>query len=95
MPNQVRILVGSHTEFSLFVTNPALIRVLRTKINEVSDFEDKICLVFIRYIDMVTPTLQVEFKQVAFITFQIILKTIPIIKFYFVFNKMIIYISEV
>ena len=49
---------------------------------------------FIKYIDMVIPALQVEFKQVAFITYQIILKTISIIKFYFVFKKMIIYISE-
>ena len=54
----------------------------------------KICLMFIKYIDMVIPALQVEFKQVAFITYQIILKTISIIKFYFVFKKMIIYISE-
>ena len=34
-------------------------------------------------------------SDVAFITFQIVLKTIPIIKFYFVFKKIIIYISEV
>ena len=39
MSNQVRILVGTHTDFSLFVTNPALIRVLRTNFDEVSDFE--------------------------------------------------------
>ena len=39
MPNRVRVLVGSHTDFSLFVTNPALIRVLRTNFEEVSDFE--------------------------------------------------------
>ena len=55
--------------------------------------EAKMCLMFIKYIDMVIPAPQVEFKQVAFITFQIILKTIPIIRFYFVFKKMIIYIS--
>ena len=39
MPNPVRILVGSHTDFSSFVTNPALIKVLRTNFDEVSDFE--------------------------------------------------------
>ena len=39
MPNQVRISVGSHTDFSLFVTNPALIRVLRTNFDKVSGFE--------------------------------------------------------
>ena len=39
MPNQVRVLVGSDTDFSLFITNPALIRVLRTNFDEVSDFE--------------------------------------------------------
>ena len=50
---------------------------------------------FFKYIDMVIPALQVEFKQIAFITFQISLKTIPIIKFYFAFKKMIIYVSEV
>ena len=55
--------------------------------------EAKMCLMFSKYIDMVIPAPQVEFKQVAFITFQIILKTIPIIRFYFVFKKMIIYIS--
>ena len=49
---------------------------------------------FIKYIDMVIAALKIEFKQVAFITFLIILKTIPIIKFYFVFKKMIIYISQ-
>ena len=54
--------------------------------------EAKICLMIIKYIDMVIPALQVEFKQVALITFQIIVKTIPIIKFHFVFKKMIIYI---
>ena len=37
----------------------------------------------------------IHFSDVAFITFQITLKIIPIIKFYFVFKKMIIYISEV
>ena len=31
--------MGSHTEFSLFVTNPTLIRVLRTNFYEVSNFE--------------------------------------------------------
>ena len=56
--------------------------------------EAKICLMFIKYIDMLIPALEVEFKQVAFIIFQIILKTILIIKFYFVFKKMIIYVSE-
>ena len=50
---------------------------------------------FIIYIGVVIPNLQVEFKQIAFITFQIIPKAIPIIKFYFVFKKMIIYLSEV
>ena len=55
----------------------------------------KICLMFIKYINMVMLALQVKLKQEVFITFQIILKTIPIIKFYFVFKKMIIYISEV
>ena len=39
MPNQVEVLGGSHTEFSLFITNPALIRVLRTHFYEVSNFE--------------------------------------------------------
>ena len=39
MPNQVRILASSHTDFSLFETYPALIRVLRTHFDEVSDFE--------------------------------------------------------
>ena len=39
MPNQVSVLEGSHTDFSLFVTNLALIRVLRTNFDEVSDFE--------------------------------------------------------
>ena len=39
MPNQVRILVGAHTDFSLFVTNPTLIRMLRTNFDEVSNFE--------------------------------------------------------
>ena len=39
MSNQVRILVGAHTDFSLFVTNPILIRVLRTNFDEVSNFE--------------------------------------------------------
>ena len=34
-------------------------------------------------------------SDVAFNTFQMILKTIPIIKFYFIFKKMIIYIFEV
>ena len=29
MPNEVRVLVDSHTDFTLFVTNLALIRVLR------------------------------------------------------------------
>ena len=43
---------------------------------------------------MAIAALKIEFKQVAFITFQITLKTIPIIKFYFVFKKMIIYISQ-
>ena len=52
--------------------------------------EAKICLIFIKYIDMVMPDLQVEFKQVAFITFQVILETIPIIKFYFFFKNMTI-----
>ena len=55
----------------------------------------KISLMFIIYIGVVIPDLQVEFKQIAFITFQIIPKAIPIIKFYFVFKKMIIYLSEV
>ena len=50
---------------------------------------------FIKYIDMMIAALQIEFKQVAFITFQIILKTIPIIKIYLALKKMIIYISEV
>ena len=36
----------------------------------------KICLMFIKYIDMMIPTLHIEFKQVDFITFQIF----PIIK---------------
>ena len=40
MPNQVRILVGSHTDISLFVTNPALTRVLCTNFNVISDFEN-------------------------------------------------------
>ena len=40
MPNQVRILVGSHTDFFLFVTNPALTRVFRTNFHEISDFEN-------------------------------------------------------
>ena len=39
MPNQVRVLLDSHAYFSLFVTNPALIRVLRTNFDEVFDFE--------------------------------------------------------
>ena len=39
MPNQVRILAGYNTDISLFVTNPALIRVLSTDFDEVSDFE--------------------------------------------------------
>ena len=34
-------------------------------------------------------------SDVTFNTFQMILKTIPIIKFYFIFKKMIIYIFEV
>ena len=55
----------------------------------------KICVMFIKYIDMMIPALQVEFRQVVFTTFQIILKTIPINKFYFAFKKMIIYIYEV
>ena len=42
---------------------------------------------FIKYMDMVISTLQIEFQYVAFITFQIILKAISI--------KMIIYISKV
>ena len=45
---------------------------------------------FIKYIDMMIAALQIEFKQVAFITFQIILKTIPIIKIYLALKKMII-----
>ena len=57
--------------------------------------EAQVCLLSIKYIGMVIPALQVEFKQGAFITFQIILKIIPIFKFYFVPKKMIIYISEV
>ena len=47
----------------------------------------KICLMCIKNFDMVIP--------IAFNTFQMILKTIPIIKFYFIFKKMIIYIFEV
>ena len=39
MPNEVRVLVDSHTDFTLFVTNLALIRVLRTNFDEVSDFD--------------------------------------------------------
>ena len=39
MLNQVRILVGSRTDISLYVTNPALIRVLRINFDDVSDFE--------------------------------------------------------
>ena len=39
MPNEVRVLVDSHTDFTLFVTNLALIRVLGTNFDEVSDFE--------------------------------------------------------
>ena len=50
---------------------------------------------FSKYVNMVIPTLQVEFKQVAFITLQTIQKTIPITKYCFIFKKMIIYISEV
>ena len=50
---------------------------------------------FIKHIDVVIPALQVELKQIAFITFQIILKIIPILKFYFVFKKMIIYLPDV
>ena len=50
---------------------------------------------FVKYINMVMLALQVKLIQEVFMTFQIILKTIPIIKFYFVFKKMIIYISEV
>ena len=38
--------------------------------------------------------LQIEFKQVAFTTLQIFMKTIPIIEFYFAFNEIIIYISK-
>ena len=49
----------------------------------------------IKYIGMVISALQIEFKQGAFITFQIILKTISIFKFYFVPKKVIIYISEI
>ena len=49
----------------------------------------------IKYIGMVIPALQIEFTQGAFITFQIILKTIPIFKFDFVPKKIIIYISEI
>ena len=49
--------------------------------------EAKIFFMFIKYVDMVILALQVEFKQVAFVTFQIILKTIPILKFYFVFKS--------
>ena len=30
--------MGSHADFSLFITNPALIRVLRASFDEVSDF---------------------------------------------------------
>ena len=50
---------------------------------------------FIKYIEMVIPTLQIEFKQVTFIIFQIILKIIPITEFCFVFKKIIVYVSEV
>ena len=39
MPNQVRVLAGSHTDFSIFVRNLALIRALRANFNAVSDFE--------------------------------------------------------
>ena len=39
MLDQVRVLVSFHTDFSLFITNPALIRVLRRNFDEVSDFE--------------------------------------------------------
>ena len=39
MLDQVRVLVSFHTNFSLFITNPALIRVLRRNFDEVSDFE--------------------------------------------------------
>ena len=38
MSNQVRILVGSHTDFCLFATNSALISVLRKNFDEVLDF---------------------------------------------------------
>ena len=155
MSNQVRILVGSHTDFCLFATNSALISVLRKNFDEVLDFniqnqylgrhlknrlsllwadanyfingwttlvntkgevlipegrtvktkkmlllinfpaKAKICVMFISYIDMMIPALQVEFRQVVFTTFQIILKTIPINKFCFAFKKMTIYIYEV
>ena len=40
MPKQVWILVGSHTGFLLFVTNPELIGVLSTISDVVSDFEN-------------------------------------------------------
>ena len=40
MPNQARILVDSHTDFSLFVTKPALNMVLSTNSDVVSDYEN-------------------------------------------------------
>ena len=39
MLDQIRVLVGLHTDFSLFITNPALIRLLRKNFDEVSNFE--------------------------------------------------------
>ena len=39
MLDQVRVLLGFYTDLSLFITNPALIRVLRRNFDEVSDFE--------------------------------------------------------
>ena len=42
MPNQVRVLVGSHTDFSLFITNPALFRVLMTNFDKVSNLNIQI-----------------------------------------------------
>ena len=40
MPSQVRIIVGSHTDFSFFLKNLTLTRVLSTNFDVVSDFEN-------------------------------------------------------
>ena len=40
MSNQVKVLFGSYTDFSLFVRNPTFTRVLSANFDVVSDFEN-------------------------------------------------------